>query len=73
MATPEQKGVVAIGFEHDPPQVSLDPLWKAFEVIATEVLNIRLGARVQAKRDGVVHPIHQQLVVVGWKINQEDR
>jgi hypothetical protein len=71
MACSEQKGVIAIGYEHDPAQVSLEQLWKAFELIAAAVLNVRLGARVEAIRDGLIHPVHQRLVVVGWKIGQE--
>ena len=69
MIRPEQKGVIAIGYEHDPVQVSLEPLWKAFEVVAATVLNIQLGARVQANRDGLIHPVHQRLVVVGWTLS----
>jgi hypothetical protein len=45
------------------------PLWKAFEVVAAAVLNIQLRSRIEAKRDGLVHPVHQRLVVVGWEIS----
>ena len=55
MTRSEQKGVIAIGYEHDPAQVSLEPLWKAFEVIAAAVLNIKLGTRAEARRDGLIH------------------
>ncbi len=65
----ERKGVIAVGYEHDPIQVTLEPLWKAFEVVAAAVLNIQLGSRIEAKRDGLVHPVHQRLVVVGWEIS----
>lgn len=65
----EQKGVIAIGYEHDPAQVSLEPLWKAFEIVAAGVLNIQLGPRAEAHRDSLIHPVHQRLVVVGWKIS----
>ena len=34
----EQKAVLAIGYEHDPPKISLEPLARSFEVIATQVL-----------------------------------
>lgn len=69
MTRSEQKGVIAIGYEHDPARVSLEPLWKAFELVAAAVLNIHLGARTEANRDGLIHPVHQRLVVVGWKIS----
>jgi len=65
----EQKAVIAVGYEHLPAQVSLEPLLKAFEVIATTVLNINLGARWQTTRDGLIHPVHQRLVVLGWRIS----
>lgn len=64
----EQKAVVVIGYEHDPPRVSLDPLIQAFEVIAREVLSIQLVERASAMRTGLIHPIHQRLRVIGWEI-----
>jgi hypothetical protein len=67
MTLSEQKGAIAIGYEHDPPFVSLEPLWKAFEVVAAAVLNIQLGARAETTRSGLIHPVHQRLVV-GWKV-----
>ena len=64
----EQKAVLAIGYEHEPPQISLAPLARSFEVIATQVLSIQLGERVSAVRTGLIHPVHQQLTVMGWTI-----
>jgi hypothetical protein len=64
----EQKAVIAVGYEHDPAQVSLEPLLKAFEVVAATVLNNKLGPRTEAIRDGLVHPIHQRLGIVGWEV-----
>jgi hypothetical protein len=64
----ERKAVLAIGYEHDPPQVSLEPLMRSFELIATEVLSIRLGKRVSALRTGLIHPVHQRLTVLGWTV-----
>ncbi len=43
MTGSEQKGVIAIGYEHDPAQVSLEPLLKSFEVVAASVLTFILG------------------------------
>ncbi|MGA7413020.1 MAG: hypothetical protein WBW33_21265 [Bryobacteraceae bacterium] len=65
----EQKAVLAIGYEHNPPQVSLEPLARSFEVIATEVLSIQLGQRVSAQRTDLIHPVHQRLIVMGWTVN----
>lgn len=53
MSCAESKAVIAIGYEHDPAQVPLEPLWKAFELVAEAVLNIKLGARVEATRDQI--------------------
>ena len=64
----EQKAGVAIGYEHDPPQVPLEPLWRAFEVVASEVLKAIRGERFEARRRDLVHPVHRQLVGVGWTI-----
>jgi hypothetical protein len=64
----EQKAVLAIGYEHDPPKISLEPLARSFEVIATYVLSIQLGERVSAIRTGLVHPVHQRLTVMGWTV-----
>jgi hypothetical protein len=67
---PERKAVLVIGYEHDPPQISLVPLVRSFEVIASEVLSIELGPRVSAQRTGLIHPVHQQLLVIGWPVGQ---
>lgn len=64
----EQKAVIAVGFEHNPPQIRLEPLLRSFEVIARDVLSIRLGDRTTAVRTNLVHPVHEQLTVVGWPI-----
>jgi hypothetical protein len=64
----ERKGVVAIGYEHEPPQVALEPLWRGFELLATQVMNVDLGARALAQRSGLIHPVHQRLIVVGWEV-----
>jgi len=67
----ERKGVIAIGYEHDPAQISLEPLWKAFETVADIVLKIKLGARAEASQRDLIHPIHQRVVVVGWEVGHE--
>lgn len=63
------KGLFVIGFEHDPPKISLDPLLDSFEVIARQVMNINLGERIEEKRRGLVHPEHQVLRCIGWQVN----
>jgi hypothetical protein len=64
------KGLFVIGFEHNPPKKSLDPLLNSFEVIASQVMGIQLHRRIEEKRDGLVHSEHQVLRCVGWQLKQ---
>lgn len=64
----ERKGAVVIGYEHTPPQISLTPLFAAFEAIAKDVVKVSLGSRVEVLRSGLIHPVHQQLRVAGWEV-----
>jgi hypothetical protein len=68
LVTNEKKAALVIGYEHSPPQISLAPLLAAFEFIARNVINLRLGERVAVTREGLVHPIHQQLTVAAWEV-----
>jgi len=64
----ERKAVLAIGYEHTPPRISLAPLFAAFEVVARDVMGISLSQCAQVTRLGLVHPVHQQLLVAGWEV-----
>ena len=63
-----RKAVLAIGYEHTPPRISLAPLFAAFEVVARAVMGISLSQCAQVTRQGLVHPVHQQLLVAGWEV-----
>lgn len=65
---PERRAVDVIGYEHTPPRISLSPLFDAFEVIARMITQIDLGKRIQITRSSLRHPVHQQLLVVGWEV-----
>jgi len=65
---PERKAVVVVCYEHTPPQISVAPLLRAFEVVATQAVGLRIGDRVVESRSGLVHPVHQQLIVVSWEV-----
>lgn len=65
---PERKAVVAIGYEHTPPQVALAPLIRSFELIAKGVHGIRLGPCVEVIKERLIHPVHQQLTVFAWEV-----
>jgi hypothetical protein len=65
---PEKLAVVVIGYEHSIPEISLDPLIDAFEVIANQVVNIKLSKRVETFRESLVHPVHQIARVFAWEV-----
>ena len=62
------KCVFVIGFEHEIPEISLDPLLTAFELLSENLMSIRLGKRVEEKRVNLVHPAHQTLRCVSWEV-----
>jgi hypothetical protein len=64
----ERKAVVVIGYEHIPPRINLAPLLDAFELVATKVVGICLGPRVQLNRSGLCHEVHQQLLIAAWEV-----
>jgi hypothetical protein len=68
LESPERKAVVVVGYEHDPPQISLKPLIDSFELIAERILSIELGPRVMEVRKPLVHAVHQQLTVFAWEV-----
>ncbi len=57
-----------VGYEHTPPKIGLAPLLDAFELIATKVIGVRIGPRVQVCRSGLCHPVHQQALIVAWEV-----
>lgn len=64
----EKKAVVVVGYEHDPPVITLEPLIKGFEMLAEHILKIELGPQIVENRKNLVHPIHQQLTVYSWQV-----
>jgi hypothetical protein len=64
----ERKAVVVIEYEHTPPRIDLSPLVRAFEAIAKGIGDFRLSERVEARRDGLIHPVHQSLRVFAWEV-----
>jgi hypothetical protein len=62
------KGLFVIGYEHNPARISLDPLINSFESITRQVLHIKLGERIEYRKEGLVHPEHQVLRCIGWKL-----
>jgi hypothetical protein len=64
----ERKGVVVIGYEHDPAKIDLTLLVTAFEIVATQVTGFRLSSRVECRRMGLVHPVHECVRVFAWEL-----
>jgi len=64
----ERKAVVVVGCEHLPANVNLTPLIESFEAVAKYVAHIELSARVECRRDGLVHPVHQSVRVFAWEV-----
>lgn len=64
----ENRCVFAICYEHNPPEVNLEPLVSSFELISRSVMDIPLSRRVEVLRSGLVHPTHQTLRCVAWSL-----
>ncbi|MEW6328833.1 MAG: hypothetical protein AB1468_01820 [Candidatus Micrarchaeota archaeon] len=63
-----KKAVIVVGYEHNPAKIKLESLIRSFEVIASQVMGIHLSNRVEEIRTGLVHPVHQVVLVVGWEV-----
>ena len=67
---PPRKCVFAIGYERDdPPRISLEPVFRSFELIAESVMGLKLGPRVEEARYELVHPVHQTLRCASWEVS----
>lgn len=66
-----KKGLFVIGYEHNPPKINLDPLICAFEKIADQVMHLALSARIEERRESLVHPEHQVLRCIAWQLMYE--
>jgi hypothetical protein len=62
------KGLFIIGYEHEPAKISLDPLINSFELITRGVMNIKLGERIEERRNKLIHPEHQVVRCIGWEL-----
>jgi hypothetical protein len=64
----ERKAAIIFGFEHTPPIIPLDAAVLGFEVLAERVMKLRLTPRIEERRDGLIHPVHQQLRVFAYEV-----
>jgi hypothetical protein len=65
---PERKGIIVFGYEHTQAVVPLDPAIRSFELLAPQVMQVKLTARIERRIEGLIHPVHQVLRVFGWEI-----
>lgn len=65
---PERKAVIVVGYEHVPAKIHLRPLIDSFEAIAKHVARIQLSSRVECRRAGLIHPVHQSAIVFAWEV-----
>ena len=65
---PERKGILVFGYEHTEPRVPLDPAIRSFELLATDIMRIRLSGRIERRIEGLCHPVHQVLRVFCWEV-----
>ena len=64
----ERKAVAVIGYEHYPARIDLTPLIDSFDIIAKQVMHIILSDRIEARRNSLIHPVHQSVRVFAWEL-----
>jgi hypothetical protein len=65
---PERKGIIVFGYEHAQAVVPLDPAVRSFELLAQQIMQLKLTPRIERRIEGLIHPVHQVLRVFGWEI-----
>ena len=65
---PERKGIIVFGYEHAEAVVPLDPAIRSFELLAAQIMQVKLTPRIEHRIEGLIHPVHQVLRVFGWEI-----
>ena len=66
----ERRAVMAVGYEHFPCKIDLEPLVRAFEVIAREVITVKLSDRIEIRKTNLSHPVHQCLRLFAWEVQE---
>lgn len=64
----EHKGLLMLGYEHNPAIIDLAPLILSFEVLMTKVMKIKIEPRIEVRIENLIHPVHQVLRCVGWEL-----
>jgi len=66
----ENRVIIVITYEHDPPKIDVSRLVSAFELLCRQLLNLPLGERFSKAVNKCVHPVHQTARVYGWPVGQ---
>jgi hypothetical protein len=61
----ERKAVIILAMN---ARHKLNAAIRGFEVLAREVMNLRLTRRIEQSRDGLIHPVHRQLRVLAYQV-----
>jgi hypothetical protein len=64
----ENKAIILFSFEHASPKIDTEPAIKTFELILSNIFNIKFKPRLIAERRELVHPTFQVLKVIGWEL-----
>lgn len=64
----ERKAILVIGYEHAPPRIEIEVAVRAFELIAKNVVQMRLSLRATSEFGPLIHPVHQRGRVFGWEV-----
>lgn len=64
----ERRAIVVYGYEHEPPRISLEPCISGFEILAHDLLAVKLSERLGVVAGGLIHPVHQVLKIYAWEI-----
>jgi hypothetical protein len=65
---PENRAVIVIAYEHEPPKIDVSVLVSAFEILCRQLLNLPLSDRHSCVVKNCVHPVHQRATVYGWRL-----
>ena len=63
-----KKAIFLIAYEHNIPKIELDVLITSFELIIKEVIGLKIGERIEEKRENLIHPEHQTVRCLAWEL-----
>jgi hypothetical protein len=64
----ENRGIIVISYEHEPPKIDVSVLVSSFELLCRQQLNLPLSTKHVSVVRNCVHPVHQRATVYGWRL-----